>query len=181
MYTVVNIVNGYRQPKLLRNETGSARDEFTSDTSAFLAAAMAKLETIELKRKFRHDAVGSLERSPIVAARPGIDLITAADKGEHFFKNLAMSRVPIEECFGIPKLGLGLFVQWLVKLTVPPSRAVWAIRAAYPNVSSSDLLREVFERGKRKKKKKEFLSLFFLLFFLFDSFEFEKCGVESSG
>lgn len=155
----VSIVNGYRAPKLLLDESGSARAELMAvgkdgETPAqFLRSALSKLETLEMKRRFRHDAASS-PVTPVASTaaasttfRPNIVLGAATDKGERFFRNLQQPRVPLEECFEIPKLGLGLFIQGLVKFMVPPPRAVWAIRAAYPSVVSADLLREMFEKG----------------------------------
>jgi hypothetical protein len=164
----VSIVNGYRAPMLLRDESGSARAELMRAGAApLLHSALAKLQTLEMKRRFRHDASSSSSSgaAPLSAARPGIVLGAASDKGERFFRNLLQPRLPLEDCFEIPKLGIGLFVQGLLRFAVPPPRAVWAIRAAYPSVSSADLIREVFEKGQC------FVSPFRLLFPFLASFE----------
>ncbi len=168
---VVNIVNGYRQPKLLRDECGSARTHFADSAvrAQFLRSAMQRLDAVEKLRRFRLDSVATLSsgtgagtggggagtatassvsgQERALSSRPAFSFSAAKDKGERFFDNLAQTRLPLEECFDIPKLGLGLFVQGLIKFFVPPPRAVWALRAAYPKDMSADLIREVFEKS----------------------------------
>ncbi len=155
---VVNIVNGYRQPKLLRVETGSAQELFgedTAGTSEFLAAALAKMETIERKRKFRRDNTAAATGGAVghgggggvrggARAEPGVG--AGVDKAT-FFNKLSQPSTPVEEVFQLPKLGVGLFLSLLAEKAVPPSRALWALRAAYPNLTSRDFVKEFFEKA----------------------------------
>ncbi len=155
---VVSIVNGYRQPQLLRVETGSAEGLLGDDSAAIealLSSALAKMETIEKKRQFRRDNGTVMGGALVVAgaaggaARPGTrpdpGFGAAVDKGA-FFSRLASPVTPLEEVFQLPKLGAGLFMSLMAEKTVPPVRALWAVRAAYPNLSSRDLAKEFLEK-----------------------------------
>jgi hypothetical protein len=139
-------------------ETGSAEGMLGADSAAIealLSSALAKMETIEKKRQFRRDsgtvvgaaagAAGAAGSGARPGARPEPGFGPAVDKGA-FFSRLAQPSTPLEEVFQLPKLGAGLFVSLMAEKTVPPVRALWAVRAAYPNLSSRDLAKEFLEK-----------------------------------
>lgn len=129
---VVNIVNGYRQPRLLRDETVSAFDEFCHEKTSedLLATVLRKLDEIETRKRFRSETgmmplVTTASRGPSGPTEPFVGNV----KKEAFFDKLGDPQVPLEDVFNLPKLGTRLFLECLVRGNVPPPRAVWACRA----------------------------------------------------
>lgn len=155
---VVAIVNGYRQPRLLQEETGSAAEELLGGTSVgeLLSACEEHVGKLLWKARFR-EATLAAYRPPTGPQIPGTVSLNDEEK-KHFFENLAQPTVPLDELYKLPRMGWGIFMDKMCDARVPIPRAVWAYKVAEKNLPDEGaFVKHLFEKLKSTSSPKESL------------------------